>query len=105
MLPKSTHLGTTGIGFELARVSIQSNNLGEHARTLVHGYLEHRFASNRWDITPGFSVSHYSDQDTFFYPGIDIGFKSMGIRDCFSIQDILIGFQPTPICITMIQQQ
>ena len=72
------NLGMTGIGFELARVSIQSNNLGEHARTLVHGYLEHRFASNRWDITPGFSVSHYSDQDTFFYPGIDVGFQVSG---------------------------
>ena len=68
-------LGTTGIGFELARVSIQSNNLGEHARTLVHGYFEHRFGNNRWDITPGLSVSHYSDQDTFFYPGIDFGFQ------------------------------
>lgn len=75
---KKHALGTTGIGFELARVSIQSNNLGEHARTLVHGYLEHRFASNRWDVTPGFSVSHYTDQDTFFYPGIDIGFQING---------------------------
>jgi vitamin B12 transporter len=72
------NLGTTGIGFELARVSIQSNNLGEHARTLVHGYLEHRYENNRWDITPGFSVSHYSDQDTFFYPGIDVGFQVTG---------------------------
>ena len=71
-------LGTTGIGFELACVNIQSNNLGEHARTLVHGYFEHRFESNHWDITPGFSVSHYSDQDTFFYPGIDVGFQVSG---------------------------
>ena len=72
---KKHALGTTGIGFELAHVSIRSNNLGEHARTLAHGYLEHRFVSNRWDVTPGFSVSHYNDQDTFFYPGIDIGFQ------------------------------
>ena len=72
---KKHALGTTGIGFELAHVSIRSNNLGEHARTLTHGYLEHRFVSNRWDVTPGFSVSHYTDQDTFFYPGIDIGFQ------------------------------
>ena len=75
---KKHALGTTGIGFELAHVSIQSNNLGEHARTLAHGYLEHRFVSNRWDVTPGFSVSHYTDQDTFFYPGIDIGFQING---------------------------
>jgi iron complex outermembrane receptor protein len=72
---KKHALGTTGIGFELAHVSIRSNNLGEHARTLAHGYLEHRFVSNRWDVTPGFSVSYYTDQDTFFYPGIDIGFQ------------------------------
>ncbi|MBN10244.1 MAG: TonB-dependent receptor [Flavobacteriaceae bacterium] len=75
---KKHALGTTGIGFELAHVSIRSNNLGEHARTLAHGYLEHRFVSNRWDVTPGFSVSHYTDQDTFFYPGIDIGFQING---------------------------
>ena len=67
--------GTTGVGFELARVSIQSNNLGNHFRTLVHGYLEHRYAKNRWDINPGLSVSHYTDQDTFYYPGIDIGYQ------------------------------
>lgn len=75
---KKHELGTTGIGLELAHVSIRSNNLGEHARTLAHGYLEHRFVSNRWDVTPGFSVSHYTDQDTFFYPGIDIGFQING---------------------------
>lgn len=75
---KKHALGTTGIGFELAHVSIRSNNLGEHARTLAHGYLEHRFVSNRWDVTPGFSVSQYTDQDTFFYPGIDIGFQING---------------------------
>ncbi|MEC8090346.1 MAG: TonB-dependent receptor [Bacteroidota bacterium] len=67
--------GTTGVGFELARVSIKSNNLGDHFRTLIHGYLEHRFSLNRWDITPGISVSHYSHQDTFYYPGIDIGYQ------------------------------
>ena len=67
--------GTTGVGFELARVSIQSNNLGNHFRTLIHGYLEHRYAKKSWDITPGLSVSHYTDQDTFYYPGIDIGYQ------------------------------
>ena len=67
--------GISGVGFELARVSIQSNNLGDHFRTLIHGYLEHRFSKNRWDITPGLSVSHYTDQDTFYYPGIDIGYQ------------------------------
>ena len=74
---KKHALGTTG--FELALVNIQSNNLGEHARTLVHGYLEHRFTSNSLGyINPGFSVSYYSDQDTFFYPGIDVGFQVNG---------------------------
>ena len=67
--------GTTGVGFELARVSIQSNNLGDHFRTLVHGYFEHRFTKHRWDVTPGLSVSHYTDQDTFYYPGIDVGYQ------------------------------
>ena len=43
--------------------------------------MEHRFVSGNLDFTPGFALSHYTDQDTFFYPGIDLGwqFKS-GVR-------------------------
>ncbi len=69
----SHNIGITGFGIEAARISIQSNNLGERDRTLVHAFTEHRFKWNKWDITPGIAVSHYSDTKTFFYPGIDIG--------------------------------
>jgi iron complex outermembrane receptor protein len=73
--------GTTGFGLELASVAIQSNNLGQRDRTILHGYFEHRFVSGSLDITPGFALSHYSDQDTFFYPGIDLGWQlSSGVR-------------------------
>lgn len=77
----SNKWGNTGFGVEAASVSIQSNNLGEHKRTILHGYLEHRFVSGNLDITPGFALSHYTDQDTFFYPGIDLGWQlSSGLR-------------------------
>lgn len=73
--------GTTGFGLELASVAIQSNNLGQRDRTILHGYFEHRFVSGSLDITPGFAISNYSDQNTFFYPGLDIGWQlSSGIR-------------------------
>ena len=74
-------LGVTGFGVESASVAIQSNNLGQRDRTILHGYLEHRFVSGSLDITPGFALSHYTDQDTFFYPGIDLGWQlSSGMR-------------------------
>lgn len=65
----------TGFGAEVSSVSIQSNNLGQHGRTIGHLFLEHRFNMSNISITPGFALSHFSDVDTFFYPGMDIGFR------------------------------
>ena len=69
-------LGTTGLGVDLARVSIDSNNLGERERFITTLFAEHRFQffRNRLDITPGLSVSNYTDFGTQFFPGVDIGF-------------------------------
>ncbi|MAW16158.1 MAG: TonB-dependent receptor plug domain-containing protein [Flavobacteriaceae bacterium] len=65
----------SGLGVELSSVSLQSNNLGTHSRTLAHFFFEHRFKLYNFNITPGFALSHFSDIDTFFYPGLDVGFK------------------------------
>ncbi len=65
----------SGFGAELSSVSIQSNNLGEHSRTIAHFFFEHRMKWNNISVTPGFSLSHFSDVDTFFYPGLDLGLR------------------------------
>ena len=70
-------LGTTGIGFDLSRVSIASNNLGDRSRELATFFLEHRFTfwDQILDLTPGVAVNLYSDFGNFAYPGIDIGLQ------------------------------
>jgi len=65
----------SGFGVELSSVSLQSNNLGAHSRTIAHFFFEHRVKFDNFSITPGFALSHFSDVDTFFYPGLDLGFK------------------------------
>lgn len=65
----------SGFGAELSSVSIQSNNLGEHSRTIAHFFFEHRIKLEKLSITPGFALSHFSDVDTFFYPGLDLGLR------------------------------
>jgi iron complex outermembrane receptor protein len=65
----------SGFGAELSSVSIQSNNLGEHSRTIAHFFFEHRMKWNNISVTPGFALSHFSDVDTFFYPGLDLGLR------------------------------
>lgn len=73
----STSLGVTGLGFDLARVSISSNNLGQHSRRVSSLFLEQRFSfwNQKIDFTPGIAISNYSDFGTFAYPGFDLGWK------------------------------
>lgn len=78
----NSKLGKTGIGFDLSRTFLISNNLGNHNRTVLTGFLEHRFEfENRFDITPGIAVSYYSDFNTNAFPGLAIGYRiSDGIK-------------------------
>lgn len=66
--------GLTGLGLELRALGIESNNLGEHQRQEIAVFLEHRWESGKFSITPGFNVNYFSDFGTFFYPGIDVGY-------------------------------
>ena len=70
-------LGTTGLGVDVARVSIASNNLGDRDRIMTTLFAEHRFelAENLLDITPGLAFTNYTDFGTQFFPGIDIGYR------------------------------
>ncbi|MFD1315530.1 TonB-dependent receptor plug domain-containing protein [Namhaeicola litoreus] len=72
-----SNLGITGIGLDLARVSIASNNLGDHDRTMVTGFLEHRFHffDDKFDVTPGIAATYFSDFGFHAFPGIDLGYE------------------------------
>ena len=68
--------GTTGIGLELMNVNLESNNLGNRDRKIASLFVEHRFyLAERWDITPGVSMSYFTDFGNRFFPGIDIGYR------------------------------
>ncbi len=72
-----SNLGKTGIGVDVSRDFLASNNLGNHDRTSVTAFFEHRFefAQGRFDLTPGVALSYYSDFDTQAFPGIDMGYR------------------------------
>jgi iron complex outermembrane receptor protein len=72
-----SNIGITGIGLDLAKVSIASNNLGNHDRTMVTGFLEHRFHffDDQLDLTPGIAATYFSDFGFHAFPGIDLGYK------------------------------
>tara|TARA_B100000900_G_scaffold62684_1_gene48212 strand:+ start:40 stop:1899 length:1860 start_codon:yes stop_codon:yes gene_type:complete len=82
-------LGNLGIGFDLSKVSLSSNNLGDRDRTMLNIFIEQKidFQSEKIDLTPGVAISYFSDISTrlnyksnffnnlFFYPGIDLGYR------------------------------
>ncbi|MCD6543031.1 MAG: TonB-dependent receptor [Flavobacteriaceae bacterium] len=70
-------IGVTGFGVDVAQVFISSNNLGDHDRTKITVFLEHRFSilNKKFDVTPGVALTYYSDFDFQAFPGIDLGYK------------------------------
>jgi len=80
----NSNLGKTGIGLDVSRVFLISNNLGDHYRTAITGFLEHRIEllEGQLDITPGVAISYYSDFDTKAFPGIDVGYR---VSDAFKV--------------------
>lgn len=71
----SSKLGQTGVGLDISRVYLVSNNLGNHQRTAITGFIEHRFEFGDFDITPGVAISNFSDYETNAFPGLDIGYR------------------------------
>jgi len=71
-----SNLGTTGVGMDIAKVFIVSNNLGDHDRTMITAFLEHRFQliDDKLDLSPGIAATYYSDFDFQAFPGIDMGY-------------------------------
>jgi len=80
----NSKFGKTGVGVDISRVFLVSNNLGNHNRTVITGFFEHRFEllNDKLDVTPGIAVSYYSDFNTKGFPGLDLGYR---ISDLFKI--------------------
>jgi len=70
-------LGTTGIGVELRKEFLASNNLGERNRFVSQVFFEHHFSllDKKLNISPGISWANYSNEGNFFYPGLDVGYS------------------------------
>lgn len=70
-------LGSTGLGVELRKEFLASNNLGHRERFVSQIFLEHHFSffQNKLNISPGISWAHYAAEGDFFYPGLDVGYN------------------------------
>lgn len=73
----SSSLGITGLGVDLAKLNIDSNNLGARSRFVTTLFVEHRLqlADGQLDITPGVALTNYTDFGTQLFPGIDLGYS------------------------------
>ena len=69
-------LGTTGLGLELRKEFLASNNLGHRERFVTQVFFEHHFSffQNSLNVSPGISWANYDKEGNFFYPGLDVGF-------------------------------
>ena len=82
-------MGNLGIGFDLSKVSLSSNNLGDRNRTMLNIFIEQKidFKNEKIDLTPGVAITYFSDVSTklnyqsnffnnfFLYPGMDLGYR------------------------------
>lgn len=70
-------LGTTGLGVELRKEFLASNNLGDRDRFVSQVFFEHDFSllDKKLNISPGISWANYSKEGNFFYPGLDVGYN------------------------------
>ncbi|KQK25721.1 TonB-dependent receptor [Chryseobacterium aquaticum] len=72
----ASNLGTTGLGVELRKEFLASNNLGHRERFVTQVFFEHHLSllDKKMNITPGISWANYSNEGNFFYPGLDVGY-------------------------------
>jgi len=66
----------SNIGIDNSQSYISSNNLGSHKRFTSTIYFDHTFnaVNDNLTISPGFSVSYFSDLSFHFFPGLDLGY-------------------------------
>ena len=82
----ASNLGVSGIGVELRKEFLTSNNLGKRERFVSQVFAEHhfKFFDQKLQITPGISWANFSNAGSFFYPGIDIGFTEDDFKIYFN---------------------
>ena len=70
-----SNLGMTGFGLDMSSYNISSNNLGEHSRKTINLFFDHKFKAfnEKLVLSPGISISHFSDMSWHSFPGIDLG--------------------------------
>lgn len=78
--------GITGVGVDLSRQTLSSNNLGERQRNVLGIFAEHRFTllNEKLKITPGFYANKLSDYKLKIYPGIDISYEASNSFDFYA---------------------
>ena len=66
----------SNFGIDNSQSYISSNNLGSHKRFTSTVYFDHTFhlVDDKLIVSPGFSVSYFSDLSFHFFPGIDLGY-------------------------------
>ena len=74
--------GKTGLGIDINRIWIASNNLGRRQRNTLTAFAEHRFelADNTINITPGVAFNYFSDFGAHAFPGIDFGVNLQALQ-------------------------
>jgi iron complex outermembrane receptor protein len=79
-----SNLGKTSFGIDLSNISITSNNLGDHSRFTTSVYIDHtiRLLKEKLTLSPGLSISYFSDLSFHSFPGFDFGFD---FSESFSI--------------------
>ncbi|MBK7407455.1 MAG: TonB-dependent receptor plug domain-containing protein [Saprospirales bacterium] len=99
---KRTKLGVTGLGIDLQRNWLVSNNLGERQRSSVAIFAEQRFLllSGRLDLTPGLLFHYFTDFGPSFFPGLDAGFALNRISGYLPTWAKPTAFPPTQIFTT-----
>lgn len=70
-------LGVTGFGLELRKEKIESNNLGNHERSLTGIFLEQLVnLGEKTDIRAGVYSNYYSEYGWKHFPGLEVGFQA-----------------------------
>lgn len=71
---RTSKYGTTGLGVEFSRESLESSNLGDHDRDVLGLYLEHRISllDGKLLVHPGLFANKFSDRKMVLLPGIDV---------------------------------
>ena len=69
----NSSLGVTGLSLAFNSSEYFNKGLGDHSRTALTAFAEHRFKFGAIDITPGVLFANYSDFGAKIFPGIDVG--------------------------------